>query len=160
MRITVVALIFAAFTAVMVSPSRGAAPQTETKTSQKSAPKYPGIKAVEKETKTKSGLKYIDIVVGKGAMPKEGQNVTVHYSGYLMNGKKFDSSLDRKEPFTFRIGFGHVIRGWDEGVATMRPGGKRKLIIPPDLGYGERGAGNVIPPNAELVFDVELLSAK
>lgn len=113
-----------------------------------------------KETITASGLKYVDMVVGEGASPKKGGNVTVHYTGYLLDGKKFDSSVDRKEPFSFKIGVGQVIKGWDEGVASMKVGGKRKLIIPPDLGYGSRGAGNVIPPNAELVFDVELLGVK
>ena len=107
-------------------------------------------------TTTPSGLRYTDIVVGKGAMPKSGQNVTVQYTGWLTNGTKFDSSRDRNEPFTFAIGQGNVIKGWDEGVATMRAGGRRRLTIPPDLGYGARGAGNgAIPPNATLIFDVD-----
>ena len=109
---------------------------------------------------TPSGLKYEDLKVGTGASPKTGQRVTVHYTGTLKDGKKFDSSVDRGEPFTFVIGVGQVIKGWDEGVSTMKVGGKRKLIIPSDLGYGARGAGNVIPPNAELHFDVELLDVK
>lgn len=113
-----------------------------------------------KETTTTSGLKYIDAVIGTGASPKTGETVTVHYTGYLLDGKKFDSSVDRKQPFSFTIGVGQVIKGWDEGVSTMKVGGKRKLIIPPALGYGTRGAGNVIPPNAELVFEVELLNVK
>jgi peptidylprolyl isomerase len=106
---------------------------------------------------TPSGLTYEDIEVGSGASPTKGQKVTVHYTGTLTNGKKFDSSKDRGDPFSFTIGVGQVIKGWDEGVMSMKVGGKRKLIIPPDLGYGARGAGGVIPPNAELHFDVELL---
>lgn len=106
---------------------------------------------------TPSGLKYIDTEVGTGASPTTGQTVKVHYTGTLTDGKKFDSSVDRGQPFSFKIGVGQVIKGWDEGVATMKVGGKRTLIIPPDLGYGERGAGGVIPGNATLLFDVELL---
>ena len=106
---------------------------------------------------TPSGLKYIDIEVGTGDSPTTGQTVKVHYTGTLTDGKKFDSSVDRGQPFSFKIGVGQVIKGWDEGVATMKVGGKRTLIIPPDLGYGERGAGGVIPGNATLLFDVELL---
>jgi peptidylprolyl isomerase len=106
---------------------------------------------------TPSGLKYIDTEVGTGASPTTGQSVKVHYTGTLTDGKKFDSSVDRGQPFSFKIGVGQVIKGWDEGVATMKVGGKRTLIIPPDLGYGERGAGGVIPGNATLLFDVELL---
>ncbi len=107
---------------------------------------------------TKSGLAYIDQVIGTGAEAKTGEKVTVHYTGYLTDGKKFDSSVDRNKPFTFVIGLGQVIKGWDEGVASMKVGGKRKLLIPANLGYGTRGAGGVIPPNADLVFDVELIS--
>jgi peptidylprolyl isomerase len=121
---------------------------------------YPGEETKMKEVVTASGLKYIDMVVGKGDLPKQGSTVSVHYTGYLIDGKKFDSSVDRKEAFSFTLGVGQVIKGWDEGVASMQVGGKRKLIIPPQLGYGARGAGNVIPPNAELVFDVELLGLK
>jgi peptidylprolyl isomerase len=106
---------------------------------------------------TASGLKYVDVVVGKGASPRAGKQVTVHYTGTLENGTKFDSSVDRNQPFSFIIGVGQVIKGWDEGVMTMKVGGKRKLIIPATLGYGARGAGGVIPPNATLLFDVELL---
>ncbi|NEP58518.1 MAG: FKBP-type peptidyl-prolyl cis-trans isomerase [Symploca sp. SIO2G7] len=107
---------------------------------------------------TPSGLKYIDIKEGDGAMPQKGQTVEVHYTGTLRDGSKFDSSRDRQSPFSFKIGVGQVIKGWDEGVASMKVGGQRQLIIPPELGYGARGAGGVIPPNATLIFDVELLN--
>jgi FKBP-type peptidyl-prolyl cis-trans isomerase FkpA len=109
---------------------------------------------------TPSGLVYEDVKAGSGAEAKAGQMVTVHYTGWLTDGTKFDSSKDRNEPFQFALGRGQVIRGWDEGVAGMKVGGIRKLTIPPDLGYGPRGAGGVIPPNATLVFDVELLGVK
>jgi FKBP-type peptidyl-prolyl cis-trans isomerase FkpA len=107
---------------------------------------------------TDSGLKYEDLVEGEGAAATAGQRVSVHYTGWLTDGSKFDSSLDRNEPFQFMLGRGMVIRGWDEGVQGMKIGGKRKLTIPPQLGYGAAGAGSVIPPNATLVFDVELLA--
>ena len=106
------------------------------------------------------GLKYVDVVVGHGASPKAGQTAIVHYVGTFPNGKKFDSSRDRKTPFTFALGAHQVIPCWDEGVASMRVGGRRTLICPPALAYGERGAGGVIPPNATLHFDVELLGLK
>jgi peptidylprolyl isomerase len=117
-----------------------------------------------KPVTTPSGLQIIDSKVGTGASPKAGQTCVMHYTGWLYEngakGKKFDSSVDRGEPFEFPIGRGQVIAGWDEGVASMKVGGKRTLIIPPALGYGARGAGGVIPPNATLIFDVELLGVK
>ena len=113
---------------------------------------------------TGSGLKYIDVEVGEGSEAKAGNMVEVHYTGWLYEndekGNKFDSSVDRGTPFSFSLGAGQVIGGWDEGVAGMKIGGKRTLILPPDLGYGSRGAGAVIPPNATLIFDVELLGVK
>jgi FKBP-type peptidyl-prolyl cis-trans isomerase len=111
-------------------------------------------------TKTADGLQYWDIKVGTGPVAAAGQTVKVHYTGWLTNGKKFDSSVDRGEPFTFNLGGGQVIKGWDEGVAGMKVGGKRQLRIPPQLGYGDRGAGSVIPANATLIFDVELLGVR
>ena len=112
---------------------------------------------------TPSGLQYDDTTLGGGAEAKPGQHVHVHYTGWLFNngqqGAKFDSSVDRNDPFSFTLGAGMVIKGWDEGVAGMKVGGKRTLVIPPQLGYGARGAGGVIPPNATLKFDVELLDA-
>ncbi len=114
--------------------------------------------------KTPSGLQYEDTEEGTGASPKTGQTCVMHYTGWLWEngakGKKFDSSLDRGQPFEFPLGQGRVIKGWDEGVATMKIGGKRTLLIPPGLGYGARGAGGVIPPNATLLFEVELLGVK
>ena len=110
---------------------------------------------------TPSGLQYEDTVAGGGATAQAGQNVTVHYTGWLYDngkaGSKFDSSKDRRDPFRFQLGAGMVIKGWDEGVAGMQVGGTRRLVIPPELGYGARGAGGVIPPNATLLFEVELL---
>ncbi|MCC3245930.1 FKBP-type peptidyl-prolyl cis-trans isomerase [Methylocystis sp. WRRC1] len=122
------------------------------------------VRAEPETTLTASGLKIIDNKVGTGAAAKSGQTVSVHYTGWLYNngakGKKFDSSRDRGEPFEFPLGGGQVIAGWDEGVAGMKVGGKRTLIIPPELGYGARGAGGVIPPGATLMFDVELVGVK
>jgi len=111
-------------------------------------------------TVTASGLQIIDIEVGTGDSPQSGQTVEVHYTGWLADGTKFDSSLDRGQPFSFVLGAGRVIAGWDEGVASMKVGGKRRLIIPPELGYGESGYPPVIPANAELTFDVELLAIR
>ena len=114
----------------------------------------------ENTVTTASGLKYTDLQTGEGQEAKAGQTVNVHYTGWLENGTKFDSSLDRRSPFSFKLGAGQVIRGWDEGVEGMRIGGKRRLTIPASLGYGARGAGGVIPPNATLIFEVELLGAR
>jgi len=115
------------------------------------------MKVNSQPTTTASGLKYWDIVVGTGATAVAGNTVKVHYSGFLTSGEKFDSSRDRGEPFSFPLGAGQVIKGWDEGVAGMKVGGQRQLRIPPELGYGAAGAGGAIPPNATLIFDVELL---
>jgi peptidylprolyl isomerase len=114
----------------------------------------------ETQVTTASGLKYVEIAEGTGETPVKGQTVSVHYTGTLESGKKFDSSRDRNQPFEFQIGEGQVIKGWDEGLSTMKIGGRRKLIIPAELGYGARGAGGAIPPNATLIFDVELLKIK
>jgi len=115
-------------------------------------------------TKTTTGLQYEDSTVGAGAEAKAGKTCVMHYTGWLWvngtKGSKFDSSLDRGAPFSFKLGSGQVIRGWDEGVAGMKIGGKRTLLIPPELGYGARGAGGVIPPNATLVFEVQLLELR
>jgi FKBP-type peptidyl-prolyl cis-trans isomerase len=114
-------------------------------------------KVTGQPTTTSSGLQYWDILVGSGATAVAGSTVKVHYSGFLTTGEKFDSSRDRGEPFSFRLGAGQVIKGWDEGVAGMKVGGQKQLRIPPQLGYGAAGAGGAIPPNATLIFDVELL---
>ena len=110
--------------------------------------------------KTKSGLEYIEVEAGSGAQAEAGKVVSVHYTGKFPDGKIFDSSMPRGEPITFPLGKGNVIKGWDEGIALMKVGGKAQLIIPPNLAYGEKGAGGLIPPNATLVFDVELVSIK
>jgi peptidylprolyl isomerase len=158
-RATAVALSAAMIMAasdVSLSPAMAQAPQKQAP--QKMAP------AAGKTMTTASGLKIEDTTVGTGATPAKGQTCVMHYTGWLyengVKGKKFDSSVDRNEPFEVPIGVGRVIKGWDEGVSTMKVGGKRTLIIPPDLGYGARGAGGAIPPNATLIFDVELLGVK
>lgn len=134
---------------------------------EKTATAAPAAATAKKESKMKttpSGLQYEDTKEGSGASPKTGQTCAMHYTGWLWEngakGKKFDSSLDRGQPFEFPLGQGRVIKGWDEGVATMKIGGKRTLLIPPGLGYGARGAGGAIPPNATLLFEVELLAVK
>ena len=128
------------------------------------APSLAADGAQGKMSELPSGLKYTDTTVGTGAAATKGNKVSVHYTGWLYTngakGAKFDSSLDRGQPFAFGLGAGQVIRGWDEGIAGMKVGGKRTLIIPPELGYGARGAGGAIPPNATLMFDVELLGVQ
>ena len=149
---TVIAGAIILLAAVAVAQTAGAKP----KTPNTSAP----TKVTGDGVKTDSGLQYWEIRVGPGEVAKEGSHVRVQYTGWLTTGKKFDSSLDAGRPFDFTIGNGEVIKGWEEGVAGMKVGGKRTLIIPPELGYGPRGAGGVIPPNATLMFDVELLGVQ
>ncbi len=141
------------FIAIVALAATAVLAQSSSSKPDNSAP----TKVTGKSTKAAGGLEYWDIKVGDGPTAVAGQTVTVNYTGWLTNGKKFDSSLDRGEPFKFSLGRGQVIKGWDEGVAGMKVGGKRQLRIPPELGYGDRGAGGVIPPNATLIFDVELL---
>ena len=133
----------------------GIVPAQDKKTAAEGPTKVTGA-----PTKTPSGLEYWDIKAGTGPVAQSGQKVKVHYTGWLTNGKKFDSSVDRGQPFEFMLGAGQVIKGWDQGVAGMKVGGKRQLKIPPSLGYGAAGAGGVIPPNATLIFDVELLGVQ
>ncbi|MEA2692594.1 MAG: FKBP-type peptidyl-prolyl cis-trans isomerase FkpA [Acidobacteriota bacterium] len=140
----------------LAGPVLAQAPKDQPK--EKAAMEKPAAEG--KEVVTPSGLRYTDIKVGEGEEAKPGQAVTVHYTGRLTDGTKFDSSLDRKQPFSFKLGAGQVIQGWDQGVAGMKVGGKRKLTIPPGLGYGTQSVGGVIPPNSTLVFDVELLGVK
>jgi peptidylprolyl isomerase len=121
---------------------------------------YPGEQTTNVIESTRSGLQFINMKEGTGEMPKRGQVISVHYTGYLMDGKKFDSSVERGTPFQTKIGVGQVIKGWDEGMMTMKIGGKRKLIIPFELAYGEDGYPGVIPPKATLIFDVELFDVK
>jgi peptidylprolyl isomerase len=151
-------LLACSFAASLALPARA---------DEKPAPATPAATAAKKESQMKttpSGLQYEDTKEGTGASPKTGQTCVMHYTGWLWEnsakGKKFDSSVDRGQPFEFQIGRGMVIKGWDEGVATMKIGGKRTLLIPALLGYGARGAGGAIPPNATLLFEVELLGVK
>jgi len=151
--IIIVVIAIAAALAYAQTATRKAAPVKKVDTSTPT-------KVTGDGTTTADGLKYWDIKVGTGATAAAGQTVTVHYTGWLTNGKKFDSSVDRNEPFQFGLGQHQVIKGWDEGVAGMKVGGKRQLHIPAALAYGDRGAGGVIPPGADLIFDVELLKVQ
>lgn len=149
-------LVVACVTLFPALAADAAAPGATLPTPAATAPAY---------VKTESGLQYTDVVIGKGVLATPGKAVRVHYTGWLQKpdggvGQKFDSSRDRGDPFAFALGGGQVIRGWDEGVAGMRVGGQRKLVIPASIGYGARGAGGVIPPNATLLFDVELLDVR
>lgn len=122
---------------------------------------FPGMSGCERKSfVTRSGVEVDILQEGTGAQPKQGQVVTVHYTGWLTDSTKFDSSVDRGQPFTYQFGVGQVIQGWDDGVATMKVGGKSRFTIPPELGYGRQGAGGIIPPNATLIFEVELLGIK
>ena len=142
----------------MVPASSGAPTRRPLYTTGQGPPlAWPAAEGISAMPVTASGLEYEDLAEGTGPAAQAGQTVSVHYTGWLTNGTKFDSSVDRGQPFNFPLGGGRVIKGWDEGVAGMKVGGKRKLTIPPTLGYGARGAGSVIPPGATLVFDVELL---
>jgi FKBP-type peptidyl-prolyl cis-trans isomerase len=146
--------IFVLFAILGIAYGCGGGDKSSTSTSASGPTRVSG-----QPTTTASGLQYWDIAPGVGATAVPGNTVSVHYTGWLTNGEKFDSSRDRNEPFSFPLGAGQVIKGWDEGVAGMKVGGKRQLRIPPQLGYGAAGAGGAIPPNATLIFDVELLDA-
>lgn len=152
-------MVLAVVTVLFLGCERGQEAGHETGHETGAAGEKAGTMAENLET-TPSGLQYVDVKVGTGASPQKGQTAVVHYTGWLVDGKKFDSSKDRGQPFSFAVGRGQVIKGWDEGVATMKVGGTRKLVIPPDLAYGARGAGGVIPPNATLTFEVELLEIR
>jgi FKBP-type peptidyl-prolyl cis-trans isomerase FkpA len=151
------ALVLTLFAVLGVASGCGNADKSSTPSATSASNSSSPAKVNGQPTTTASGLQYWDIVVGTGATAAPGNSVKVHYSGFLTTGQKFDSSRDRGEPFSFPLGAGQVIKGWDEGVAGMKVGGQRQLRIPPGLGYGAAGAGGAIPPNATLIFDVELL---
>lgn len=157
--VTALSILFAtfAFSKDGTTPSEKGNKDKSVQTSANPADPLKG----KKMNKEKNGLEWQNIKVGKGASPVKGKKVVVHYTGWLKDGKKFDSSLDRKEPFEFTIGIGQVIKGWDEGVMTMKPGGVRRLYIPPELGYGSQNVGgDLIPGNSTLVFEIELIEVK
>jgi FKBP-type peptidyl-prolyl cis-trans isomerase len=151
-------LVLTVFAVLGVAFGCGSSDKANTSTTPSTPSTSSPMKVTGQPTTTASGLQYWDIVVGTGATATPGSMVRVHYSGFLTTGQKFDSSRDRGEPFSFPLGQGQVIKGWDEGVAGMKVGGQRQLRIPPQLGYGAEGAGGAIPPNATLIFDVELLA--
>jgi FKBP-type peptidyl-prolyl cis-trans isomerase len=155
MRTIAVCAIFLFFACILAA-------QTSAHRKAPAAPVAPNTNAPTKVTgdgvKTETGLQYWDIKVGTGEEAKSGDKVKVHYTGWFTSGKKFDSSVDAQQPYSFTLGQGNVIKGWDEGVAGMKVGGKRQLRIPPELAYGEQGYKNIVPPNATLIFDVQLLS--
>jgi len=151
-------LVLTVFAVLGVASGCGSSDKANTSTTPSTPSTSSPMKVSGQPTTTASGLQFWDIVVGTGATATPGSMVRVHYSGFLTTGQKFDSSRDRGEPFSFPLGQGQVIKGWDEGVAGMKVGGQRQLRIPPQLGYGAEGAGGAIPPNATLIFDVELLA--
>jgi FKBP-type peptidyl-prolyl cis-trans isomerase len=151
-------LVLTVFAVLGVASGCGSSDKANTSTTPSTPSTSSPMKVTGQPTTTASGLQFWDIVVGTGATATPGSMVRVHYSGFLTTGQKFDSSRDRGEPFSFPLGQGQVIKGWDEGVAGMKVGGQRQLRIPPQLGYGAEGAGGAIPPNATLIFDVELLA--
>jgi peptidylprolyl isomerase len=162
MTVCTVLILFAQFTTPPAA-NADASPlvaMTSAKPAKTPPSKTPAKKTMSEPITTASGLKYVETTVGTGAVPTKGQTVEVHYTGTLENGKKFDSSRDRNQTFKFQIGEGQVIKGWDEGLMTMKVGGRRQLTIPAELAYGSRSPGAGIPPNAVLLFDVELVSVK
>ena len=159
LRLVCFSAVLAAFTLTALSPTASAWPLKRGKNNA-SQQVYPLGPDAQGFYTSSTGLKFKDEKKGKGPRPPRGRTVVVHYTGWLTNGNKFDSSVDRGQPFEFVLGAGQVIKGWDEGVAGMQIGGKRRLMIPPQLGYGQSGAGSSIPPNATLVFDVQLLGVK
>jgi len=159
-KLHVISAGLAVLTLVASSPFVSAWPHKQDSPSSSIPQVYPLGPDADGFYTTRTGLMFKDITKGEGARPLAGQTVVVHYTGWLTNGQKFDSSVDRGQPFEFVIGGGNVIKGWDEGVKSMHIGGKRRLLIPPQLGYGAKGSGESIPPNSKLIFEVELLGVK